>query len=64
MREERAFLRHVADAPLSRRQIDSTLRREECFAADLDLAVGDRAQTGDGVEQKSFCRNLIAKNRR
>src|SRR5688572_6609793 len=54
MREERAFLRHVADTPLTRRQIDFTLRREECFAADLDLAIGDRAQPGDGIQQCCF----------
>ena len=52
--KQRAFLRDVADASLLRWQIDSPRGGEEHFAADLDLAVGDVAQAGDGVEQRGL----------
>ena len=51
MGKQRSFLRHVADAPLSWREIDPARGRKKHSAIDLDFAVGDIAQAGNGVEQ-------------
>ena len=54
MGKQRSFLRHVADAPLSGREIDPACGRKNHSAMDLDFTIGDIAQAGNGVEHSSL----------
>src|SRR5262245_3427706 len=63
MREQRALLRHVADASLLGRKVDSLRGREKRAALDGDLAFGDVPQARDGVEQGGFTGTRRAEER-
>src|SRR5580765_1747202 len=56
MWKQRAFLRHVTDASLLWRKIDSPRGGVECSAIDGNLAVDDASQAGNGVEQSRLAR--------
>src|SRR6516164_4238904 len=54
MREQPAFLKHVADRALMRRHIDAALRREQGRLIQRDGTAVRLQQTGDHVDERSF----------
>ena len=54
MREEPAFLEHIADAAAMRRDKDAARRIGQSFAIDRDMPTGRPIEPGDCVDQRGL----------
>jgi hypothetical protein len=52
IRKQQRILRHIADAPLARRDVDALRRREQDAIADADLASIRRPDAGNRLQQR------------